>query len=118
VRLHEVNDVKQLLLIGVLALPACSVFQSADTTAALEADMQRERLHVSIAEAFRDVVQRAQGWSDEDRQRVLDTIDQNVGDYAALAQRSHVFLEQVGSVDWRAIAQQVVELYRELRVEG
>ena len=102
------------MTVGLMLTTSCALFSSPDMTGALEADMARERLHVSGMEAFTDVVTRATGWTDEQRQRVLDTIHQNVMDYAELAQRSHVLLAEAGDIDWQTIAAQVVDLYREV----
>ncbi len=108
---------KQLALIVVVLLTtSCALFSSPDMTGALEADMERERLHVSAMEAFTSVVERSQGWTDEQKARVLDTIHQNMQDYADLAQRSHVLLAEISDIDWHTVATQAVELYRDLDI--
>ena len=108
---------KQLaLMVVVLLTTSCALFQGADMTGALEADMERERLHVAGMEAFMDVAERAQGWTGAQKAQVVETIRQNMMDYAALAQRSHVLLAEVGNIDWRVIATQAVDLYRDLDI--
>ena len=108
---------KQLaLMVVVLFTASCALFESTDLTGALEADMERERLHVSGMEAFADVVTKASGWTEEQRNQVLAVIYQNILDYAELAQRSHVLLAEAGDIDWQEIAKQVIELYRSLDI--
>lgn len=107
-----------VLFVVVLLTTSCALFSSPDMTGALEADMERERLHVSGMEAFTDVVQRSQGWTEEQKTRVLEAIRQNLTDYAELAQRSHLLLAEVSDIDWHTIATQAVELYRDLDIGG
>ena len=111
---------RRLLMVAIVALftTSCALFSTPDMTGALEADMERERLHVSGMEAFSGMVSRATGWTDEQKAQVQTTIMQNIADYAALAQRSHVLLDAIGDIDWRVIAAQAVELYRDLDISA
>lgn len=104
---------RYVLLLCVL-LPSCSLFTD-DATPALEASHARERIFRNQAGAFRALVERATGVDAAVKAKILAGIDKDLEDYTKLAASMDGWLEELGDVDYVAVAKRLYEEWRASR---
>lgn len=105
--------IRVVAALGLVVLGGCALFGGQNTTAGLQADQQRVALQRELGDAFRQVVQSAQGWTPEQKAQVLETIENNWRQYLAFAQREQKLLAEIGNVEWQTIAGDALELWLE-----
>ncbi len=93
-----------------LALPACDTLS--DATPALEATRAAEGIFLRQSQAFEQVVTKATGITAEQREAMLAGLRKDREDYKKIADALNAWLQELGEIDWIAVAKRAYEAWR------